>query len=136
MPTPTQPTPRTEDLLIGVLAVLSLQRKETLKITDKVFHKAFGSALDVFRNAGGELQELADSYVPDVVSNTYDELNDALIAAESFHLLRFPNPSYSRLQITMTPRVAQQLLEKYPGQRGAFEQAAKALLDSMSGVTA
>lgn len=125
--------PRTEDLLIGVLAVLALKGKETLKTTDKVFHSAFKSALEVFAKAGGELAELAESYYPDVVTKTYDELNGALIAAESVSLLRFPNPSYSRMQITITPRVAEELLENYPDQKQVFEDAANALLERMKG---
>jgi hypothetical protein len=125
--------PRTEDLLIGVLAVLALKGRDSLKTTDKLFHSAFKSALDVFANAGGELGELANSYYPDVVSKTYDELNAALIAAESVSLLRFPNPSYTRMQITITPRVAEALLDNYPGERQVFEDAANALLDRMKG---
>jgi hypothetical protein len=133
MATMIRPVPRTEDLLIGILAVLALHGKETLRTTDKVFHRAFGDALEVFKRAEGPLKDLAEDYDPDVVTKTYDELNNALIAAEGFQLLRFPNPSYSRLQITMTPRVAESLLTKYPQQRQVFEAAAAVLCESIRG---
>ena len=126
------PPLKTEDLLIGVLAVLSLRGKDSLKTTDKVFHSAFGAALDVFKNNDTRLARLAEAYYPDVVSNTYDELNHALIAAESYSLLRFPNPSYTRLQITMTPRVATTLLGTY-GDKEVFERAAEVLLERLAG---
>lgn len=128
----TQIPPRTEDLLIGVLAVIALQGRDTLKTSDKVFHSAFARALDVFSQKGNaELVELADSYYQDVVTNKYEELDDALIAAERFSLLRFPNPTYSRLQVTMTPRVAEEFLNKYPDQRATFEEAAHVLLEHL-----
>ncbi len=126
---PTKP----QDLLIGILAALAKDGVETLKTTDKVFHSGFAAALDVFKNAGGSLAEVAESFHPDIVSNTYDELNHALIAAESFNLLRFPNPTYSRLQLTITPQTAEKLLRKYPQHRPVFEQAAEVFLERMQG---
>lgn len=131
----TENIPHTEDLLIGILAVLAINGRDTLKTTDKVFHSAFGEALNEFRKAGGTLKELADSYYQDVVSKTYDELNHALITAESYSLLRFPNPSYSRLQITMNRRVAERLLEKHESERSVFERAAQVLLERMAHTT-
>jgi hypothetical protein len=124
---------QTEDLLIGILAVLSLRGRDSLKTTDKIFHAAFGEALNVFRADTEGLGKLAESYYPDVVSNTYDELNHALIAAESHNLIRFPNPSYRRLQITMTPRVATALLNSYGNNTAIFEEAATLLLERLTG---
>ena len=122
---------RPEDLLIGALAVLALDGKETLRTTDKTFHQHFGAALDVFRQAGGELEELAGNYYRDVVSNTFDELDHAIITAEQFGLVKFPNPTYSRLQITIPPRVAERLLRDWGVEaRPVFETAAKELYRS------
>lgn len=132
MATSMQPE-RTEDLLVGILAVMALRKRDTLRTSDKVLHQAFGAALKVFKNTGGDFCDVAESYYPDVVTETYDELNNALIAAESFNLLRFPNPTYSRLQITMTPRVAEQLLAPYGEDRQVFEKAADALLEKIRG---
>jgi len=129
----TQIPPRTEDLLIGVLAVIALKGRDTLKTTDKLFHSAFAKALDVFfRKGNADIVDLADSYYQDVVTNKYEELDDALIAAERFSLLRFPNPSYSRLQVTMTSNVAENFLAKYPDQRETFEEAAQVLLENLT----
>lgn len=119
---------RAEDLLITTLAVLSLRGHEILRTTDKSFHHSFSKALEVFRNSGGELAELAASYHQDVVSNTFDQLDHALIAAEQLGWVKFPNPSYSRLQITMSPVDAERLLEEWSGQEEAFETAAAKLL--------
>ena len=126
-----QGSKRAEDLLIGTLAVLALQGVDTLQTTDKSFHTHFGAALQVFREAGGELADLADDYYRNVVSNTYDELDHALIAAEQFGLVKFPNPSYSRLQVTIPRRVAEELANEWGENRAVFERAAKKLYDSM-----
>jgi hypothetical protein len=125
-----------EDLLIGILAALSLRGRNTLKTTDKIFHSAFGKALEVFKGSDDErLAGLAESYYPDVVSKTYGELNHALITAEGYSLLRYPNPSYTRLPITMTPAVAEQLLERQHDQREVFDRAAIVLLKHMARAT-
>ncbi len=121
-----------EDLLLGSLAALSLQGVDTLRTTDKSFHERFGKALAVFREAGGPLATLAEAFHKDVVSSTYDELDHALIAAEQLGLLRFPNPSYSRLQITVPPRVAEKFLSGWAPYRAAFERAAAELMATTS----
>ncbi|HZJ01071.1 MAG TPA: hypothetical protein VFD22_10455 [Gemmatimonadaceae bacterium] len=127
-----QPPLKTEDLLIGMLAVLSLRGRDSVKTTDKAFHSAFGNALEVFKSDDSEIAKVADEYYPDIVSNTYDELNNALIVAEGYSLLRFPNPSYTRLQITMTPRVATTFLNGYGEKKELFEKAADALLKGLA----
>src|SRR5689334_15029731 len=99
-------TRRAEDLLLGALAVLALKGVTTLRVTDRTFHDHFGEALDVFKHASGEIASLASEYHRDIVSNTYDELDHALITAEQHRFVGFPNPSYSRLQIKLTPRAA------------------------------
>ena len=126
-PTLTQGTKRAEDLLVGALAVLALKGIDTLRVTDKSFHDRFATALETFRSAGGELAALADNYYKDIVTETYDELDHSLIAAEQFGLIKFPNPSYNRLQITITPREASRILDTWGERRAIFEQAAEAL---------
>jgi hypothetical protein len=123
----TQEPKRAEDLLIGTLAILALRGVDILRVTDSLFHDRFGAALEIFRGAGGELESLADNYYRDIVTETYDELDHSLIAAEQFGLIKFPNPSYNRLQITISPRTAHQILEGWGGDRQVFERAAEAL---------
>jgi hypothetical protein len=120
-----------EDLLIGALAALSLQGIDSLRTTDKSFHEYFSKALEVFRAAGGEMKALADRFYYNLASGTYDQLDHALIAAEQYGLVRFPNPSYSRVQITMSPRIARRLLEDWSEERAVFDEAAKALYESV-----
>lgn len=129
--TPVRQTRRPEDLLIGALAALALTGRDTLRTTDKSFHEHFGAALDVYREAGGELGDLSSSYYRDIVSDTFDELDHALITAEQFGLVKFPNPSYSRLHITIPPRVAERLLAEWGADlRPVFERAAEELYRS------
>lgn len=125
---------QSEDLLVGALAVLALNGITTLRTSDRSFHEHFSKALAVFREAGGPLGELASSYYRDVVSRTYEALDDALINAEQFGFVKFPNPTYSRLQIAMTPRVARKLLEQMGAEHKAtFEAAALKLRQSLDG---
>ena len=124
-------TKRAEDLLLGALAVLALRGVRTLRVTDRTFHDHFGEALSIFKDAGGEVAELASEYHRDIVSNTYDELDHALITAEQHRFVGFPNPSYSRLQIKLTPRAAERILESWAGDRGVFERAAESLRRSI-----
>jgi hypothetical protein len=123
---------KAEDLLIGALAVLAKEDVDTLRIDDRTFHAAFGAALEVFRKAGGRLEQLSRTFYRDVVSKTYEKLDDALISAEHFGMVKFPNPSYSRLEITITPRVAEQLLGDWSdAERETFRDAAHALKSKM-----
>jgi hypothetical protein len=132
MATAVSGTKRPEDLLLGALAVLALNGHTTLRVTDRSFHDHFGKALDIFRSAGGEVAQLADEYHCDVVSETYDELDHALIAAEQHRFVGFPNPTYSRLQIKMTRRAAERLLDMWtPDERRVFREAAETLRTSI-----
>jgi hypothetical protein len=123
---------RPEDLLFGALAVLSLDQVTTLRTNDRSFHDHFAEALKVFEDAGGEIAELASQFFCDVVSNTYDELDQALIAAEQYRFVGFPNPSYNRLAIRITPRAAERILAEWtPEQRDVFKKAAESLRKSI-----
>lgn len=127
----TETDKRAEDLVFAILAMLAKDGVDTLKTSDKAFHVGFAAALAKLREAGGELSELSNQFYADPVSATYDELDHALIAAEQFGLVRFPNPSYSRLQLTITPRVAEQLLQSWKDNRDQLGRAAETLYDSV-----
>ena len=132
MATSVSGTKRAEDLLLGALAALTLEGHTTLRVSDRSFHDHFGKALEVFRDAGGEIQVLASEYHRDIVSETYDELDHALIAAEQHRFVSFPNPTYSRLHIKMTRRAAERLLADWnESERSAFERAAESLRASI-----
>jgi len=122
------PQKQSEDLLIGALAVLAQEGVTTLRTNDRSFHEHFGRVLEIFQAAGGEFADLARRYYRDAVSRTYEELDHALITAEQFGLVRFPNPTYSRLQITMTPRVARRLVNEWPDEQQAVLRRAAAVL--------
>jgi hypothetical protein len=132
MGTTVDGTKRAEDLLLGALAVLAIQGHTTLRVTDRSFHDHFGKALEIFRQAGGEIAQLAEEYHRDIVSETYDELDHALIAAEQHRFVGFPNPTYSKLQIKMTRKAAERLLHVWlPAERKVFEAAAQSLRTSI-----
>lgn len=116
---------RTEDLLVALLAVLAEQGLTTLRTNDRLFHDAFAAALDEFRGASNTLKTLARRFHRDIVTDTYNELDHALIRAEKDGLVTFPNPSYSRFQIVMPPRVARRFVSDWAEDRKWFERAAK-----------
>lgn len=120
---------RTEDLLIAILAQLSLQGVETLKVSDRRFHEQFGRALDRLRRSGDELADLASQFYKNVLTDTYDELDHSLITAEQFGFVKFPNPTYSRLTIAITPRMAHRLMQDWPpSHQEAIRQASEEML--------
>lgn len=132
MATSMSGTKRAEDLLLGALAVLALDGHTTLRVSDRSFHEHFGKALEVFRAEGGEVAELANEYHQDIVSETYDELDHALIAAEQHRFVGFPNPTYSRLQIKMTRRAASRILSVWSAEEiEGFKRAAATLRTSI-----
>jgi hypothetical protein len=131
MDTVTQQSRRAEDLLLGALAALALRGTKVLPVNEVSFHKHFAAALGVFENADEEIQHLATFYHRDPVSRTYDELDHALITAEQHRFVNFPNPTYSRLQINLSRRAAEKLLEEWGDRRAVFEAAADSLAASI-----
>ena len=120
---------RTEDLLIAILAEISNLGVDTLRMSDRKFHEHFGTALSRLKQAGGEVADLAGQFYKNVVTDTYDELDHSLITAEQFGFVKFPNPSYSRLTIAITPRMAHRLLKDWDAEeRIAIRQAAEEIV--------
>jgi hypothetical protein len=121
---------RAEDLVIAILAELATEGVDTLGISDRSIHDRFGKALEKLREDGGEISELARKFYKNVVTDTYDELDHSLIAAEQFGFVKFPNPSYSRATIAITPRMAYRLLKSWPPeQRESIQRAAAVMKD-------
>ena len=116
-----------KDLLIGVLAELSLRGIDSIRISDYALHEVFGKALEVYRAQGGELAELASMYYDDGITEANDELERSIIAAEGSGYLRFPNPTYRKLHLTIAPRAAEDILMRRPQFRDAYRKAADAL---------
>jgi hypothetical protein len=116
-----------KDLLIGLLAELSLRGFDSIRISDYALHDAFNKALAVYRESGGELASLADTYYDDGITEANDELERAIIAAEGSGYLRFPNPTYRKLHLTIAPRAAQEILSRRPEFRDTFRRAADAI---------
>jgi hypothetical protein len=120
---------RAEDLVIAILAELAMQNIDTLHMSDRKFHEHFGRVLERLREVRGELGELARQFYKNVVTDTYDELDHSLITAEQFGFVKFPNPTYSRLTIAITPRMAHRLLKPWDSEeRKAIHDAAKEIV--------
>lgn len=121
---------RAEDLVIAVLAELSTRNVDTIRMNNKNFHESFGRVLERLKAGGGELQKLAEGFYKNVVSESYEEVDHALITAEQFGFVKFPNPSYSRLTIAITPRMAYRLLRSWNDQeREMIRVATSEMLD-------
>lgn len=131
METVTQNARRADDLLLGALAVLALRGTKVLPVNEVSFHEHFSAALNVFSEADPEISHLATFYHRDPVTGTYDELDRALIAAEQHRFVTFPNPTYSRLQINLSKRAAERLLEEWGDRRSVFERAVESLEESI-----
>jgi len=124
---------RTEDLLIAILAELATQGVDTLRVSDRKFHEHFGLVLDKLKAAGGNLKQLAGQFYKNVVTDTYDELDHSLVTAEQFGFVKFPNPTYSRLTIAITPRMAHRLLKDWnPAERESIRAATKEIVSRLA----
>jgi len=118
---------RSEDLVLALFAAASLNGTSILELSDTSMHRRFDSVLKVLESAGGDLADLAKLFHKNVVNGTYDLLNLALVSAEHGLWVKFPNPSYSRVLISMTPREAQGFLREWPGVEQYINEAAALL---------
>lgn len=119
-----------ENLVIAILAELAAKGIDTLRMSDRKLHDHFDAVLDRLRSAGGELESAANQFYKNVVTDTYDELDHSLITAEQFGFVKFPNPTYSRLTIAITPRMAHRLLQDWTDdERAAIREAANVIAD-------
>ncbi len=88
-------------------------------------HSAFRAALETLQ-ADQVLSAYFAHYYPSRITGRIDELDQALVRGESAGIVQYGNPTYSRIQISLTPYEAEQLLNQFPGQREVLRAAAEA----------
>jgi hypothetical protein len=86
-------------------------------------HEAFKAALETLQ-ADEELQPYFAHYFASRSTGRIDELDQALVRGEAAGIIQYANPTYSRIQISLTPYEAEVLLGEFPGKREVFTRAA------------
>ena len=105
---------RSEDLVIALLAAIATRGVDTLRMNDRVIHEHFATALESLRRSGrDELVDLADGFYRSSITDTFDELDNSLVTAEQYGFVKFPNPSYSRVVLAFSPRMAHRVLKNW-----------------------
>lgn len=108
----------------AVLAALAEQGLEYMSAGVDVLHRCFAAALTVLRS-DDELRPLFKRFRPDPVSGRFEELDRAIIRAEQFGIVQFPNPSYTRVRVALSPGDMESLLADLGDRRGVIEEAAR-----------
>lgn len=93
------------------LAALLQSGLGELSATRDVLHGAFSAALDTLRRDERTLKAFAN-FRSGVDESFIAEFDDALMRAEKYKLVQFPNPSYTRVRIAMTPWTAEEFLDE------------------------
>ena len=88
-------------------------------------HSAFRLALETLQ-ADETLGRYFAHYFPSRITGRIDELDQALVRGESAGIVQYGNPTYSRIQISLTPYEVERLLDQFPDQRATLQTAAGA----------
>ncbi|HYH81508.1 MAG TPA: hypothetical protein VEX86_17015 [Longimicrobium sp.] len=109
---------------VAFLAALYLEGLEQMSAGGDLLHKSFHGALHVLRQnatTGGWFRRFRAS----PTSGRIEALDRAIIRAEQYGLVQFPNPSYTRVRVALSPVDAQLLLSDVGEERETIEQAAR-----------
>ncbi|MEX2282557.1 MAG: hypothetical protein WEE89_08740 [Gemmatimonadota bacterium] len=114
-----------ERAFLAFLAALYIRGIEELDDSGDVLHGSFDHALGVLKG-DEQLSKAFARYRMGGFSGRIDALDQALIRAEQFGWVQFPNPSYQRMAIAMSPADAESILSSFGKQRATIESAATA----------
>jgi hypothetical protein len=108
---------------LAFLAALYLDGLEQMSAGEDLLHKSFDGALKVLR------QDDATSiwfrrFRASPTSGRFEALDRAIIRAEQYGLVQFPNPSYTRVRVALSPTDAHALLDDIGEERSTIERAA------------
>ena len=109
---------------LAFLAALYLQGLEQMSARGGILHTSFQGALRVLREnaaTGTWFRRFRAS----PTSGHFEALDRAIIRAEQYGFVQFPNPSYTRVQVALSPVDAHKLLEDVGGERETIEHAAR-----------
>lgn len=107
------------------LAALLKNGLGELSATRDVLHGAFAAALDVLRSDERTSSAFAGFRSGNEQDGFITEFDDALMRAEKYKLVQFPNPSYTRVRIAMTPWTAQEFLAEVGDAQPVLDAAAQ-----------
>lgn len=97
----------------GLLAALAALEHNEITATQSELHKAFRAVVEAAAKADGLSVDLTDiDYDP--LYGLSGWLDEFLARAQRDLLISRPNPSYSRIQITISPDEADELLASLP----------------------
>jgi len=114
-----------EDAAFGAfLAALADRGMVQIAGPSQAVHSAFRVALDTLQ-ADEVLAPYFAHYFPSRITGRIDELDQALVRGESAGIVQYGNPTYSRIQISLTPYEAEQLLNQFPDKREVLRVAAE-----------
>ena len=115
-----------EDRAFGAfLAALAERGVVQIAGASRAVHEAFKAALETLQ-ADETLRPYFAHYFASRSTGRIDELDQALVRGEAAGIVQYGNPSYSRIQISLTPYEAEELLSEFPERREVFMNAATA----------
>ncbi|HYH81491.1 MAG TPA: hypothetical protein VEX86_16930 [Longimicrobium sp.] len=115
-----------EDRAFGAfLAALADRGVVQIAGASTAVHEAFKAALARLQ-ADEVVGPYFAHYFPSRSTGRIDELDQALVRGEAAGIVQYANPTYSRIQISLTPFETDELLSEFPEHRQVFSEAAEA----------
>jgi hypothetical protein len=121
-----------ETVFLAFLAALYKAGFKQINDSGDALHESFAKGLDVLRS-DVDLQPALARFKMGAFSGRIDALDQALIRAEQFGWVQFPNPSYERMTLAMSPSDAEHLLSQVAERRPKVEEAATAFREYFAG---
>lgn len=114
----------TDQAFFGFLGAVYLEGLAQMAADSQMLHECFAAAMPVLQSDPA-LALAFRRFMRESVTSRFDELDAALIEAEQYGLVQFPNPSYSRVRIAMSRRDANRFLRDLGDSRETVERAAR-----------
>jgi hypothetical protein len=109
---------------VAFLAALYLEGLQQMSAGGDVLHKSFRGALQVLRQNPAAATWFR-RFRASPTSGRFEALDRAIIRAEQYGLVHFPNPSYTRVHVALSPIDAEALLSDVGNGRAVIEEAAR-----------
>ena len=109
---------------VAFLGALSAQGLGQMTARGDILHTSFAGALNVLRSSP-EAVSLFRRFRANPTSGRFEALDRAIIRAEQYGLVQFPNPSYTRVRVALSPIDAELVLQDVGELRPVIEEAAR-----------
>lgn len=116
--------PDADEAFLGFLGAIYLEGLGQIAADSKLMHECFAAALPRL-NADASLVGAFRRFSLEAATQRFDELDAALIEAEQYGLVQFPNPSYARVRIAMSRRDAERFVGDVGEAATALREAAR-----------